>query len=428
VTTEWWTHRVSRTRTSGRYRVHYAASALLSLATLVSGCPAEARPYPGFSGLTATADSAATAGTNPAGATRFHKRAIEAEAMWFDSESKWQSGPVEGGEQSTSKSAGETFVPRVFYIEPLNDRFAFSFTVLGAGFSDDLGEWAGRYFMQQYEALYVSALPSLAFRASDRWSVAGSVTITYASYEQERAVRNIFDPGFGDGKSKIETDSVEYGFGLSALYEPSEYTRWGANYGSSLDTSQDGKNKLSGLGPRTSEVMQQLGIIGAEVNVESTSPQSLFLGVYHEFPNGHAVTIDTAWIDFSNFRLSEFYFNGQAFLESQQNYNDIYALSASYTWPVADRWMLGVGGMATSQMVDDEDRTMALRVDAIWSLGFAAEWLWKPGYRVCASLSYMDFGDAPVTSDPIPGVASFKGEYVDRATYLFQLSLKYGGS
>jgi long-chain fatty acid transport protein len=401
---------------------------LLPLCWLLSGPPAAARPYPGFSGLTATADSAATAGSNPAGATRFHKRAMEAELMWFDSESKWESGFEADGERSTSRSASDTFVPRIFYIQPLNHQFAFAFTVLGAGFSDDLGGWPGRYFVQEYDALYISALPSLAYRINEQWSVAGSVAITYASYEQERAVKNIFDPGFGDGRSRVETDSVEFGFGLSALYEPSEYTRWGVNYASSIDATQKGDNKLSGLGPRTSEVMQQLGIIAAKLEVESTSPQSLFLGVYHEFPNRHALTIDTAWIDFSEFRLSEFYFNGEAFVESDQDYNDVYALAASYTWPATDRWMLGVGGLVTSQMIDDEDRTMTLRLDAIWSLGVAAEWQWKPDYRVNASFSYMDFGDAPVTTDPIPGVGSFKGEYVDRATYLFQVSLKYGGS
>jgi long-chain fatty acid transport protein len=325
---------------------------LLLLAWLLTGAAAHARPYPGLSGLTATADSAATAGTNPAGSTRFSKRAIETELMWFGSESTWESGFEEGGAQTSSRSESDTVVPRVFYIEPLSDRFAFAFTVLGAGFSDDLGEWPGRYFIQNYDALYINALPSLAYRIDEKWSIAGSVAISYASYEQKRAVANIFDPGFGDGKSEIETDSIEFGYGFSALYEPGERTRLGLNYASRIDATQEGDNKLTGLGPRTSEIMEQLGVIGAELEVESTSPQSLFLGVYHEFPNRHAVTLDAAWIDFSEFRLSEFYFNGEGFIESDPDYNDIYALAASYTWPVAQRWMLGVGGLVTSQLVE----------------------------------------------------------------------------
>ncbi|MFV8817114.1 OmpP1/FadL family transporter [Haliea sp. E17] len=386
-----------------------------------------ARPYPGFSGLAATADSAATAGNNPAGSTRLEKRAIEVEAMWFRSESKWESGFEESGDPSTSKSSSDTVVPRIFYVEPINENTAFSFTVLGAGFSDDLGDWPGRYFLREYDALYISALPSLARRLNDKWSVAGSVAITYASYEQERAVANLFDPGYGDGKSRIETDSVEFGFGLSALYEMDAATRLGIAWSSQIDATQEGKNRLSGLGPRTEEVMRNLGVLGADIEVQSQSPQSVLLGLYHEFSNRHAVTIDGAWIDFSEFRLSEFYFNGQGFLASEQKFKDILALAVSYSWPVAERWMLGIGGMVTSQMIDDEERTMSLRLDSIASLGVAAEWQWKPDYCIEASLSYMDFGDSPVSTEPIPGLGTFSGKYVSRATYLLQVSLKYGG-
>ncbi len=399
---------------------------LCLLVTALYAVAADARPYPGLSGLTATADSAATAGSNPAGITRLDKRALEAEIMLFDSRSKWQSG-FENGDTSTSKSSSSTLIPRIFFVEPIDERTSFAFTVLGAGFSDDLGDWPGRYFLREYDALYVSALPSLAYQLDDKWSVAGSIAITYASYEQERAVANIFDPGFGDGKSRIETDSLEYGFGLSALYEISAATRWGVAYSSQIDATQEGRNRLSRLGPRTEEVMRRLGVLDADVEVRSQSPQSIFVGVYHEFPNRHAITIDTAWIDFSEFQLSEFYFNGQGFLESEQKFDDIFAFAASYSWPVAERWMLGVGGLVTSQIIDDTQRTMSLRLDSIASLGVAAEWQWKPDYRIEASLSYMDFGDSPVSTPPIPGMGSFSGEYVSRATYLLQLSLKYGG-
>jgi len=399
----------------------------LMLALAASASTVDARPYPGISGLAATADSAATAGSNPAGITRFDQRAFEVELMWFNSESEWESGIRDGDDLSVSENSGDTIVPRVFYVQPINEQLAFSFTVLGAAFSDDFGNWPARYFLKEYQALAVSAFPSLAFEIDERWSVAGSVAVTYASYEQERAVANLFDPGFGDGKSRIETDSVEFGFGLSTLYQASPQTRWGLTYNSEIDTTQDGGNDLSGLGPRTEAAMQRLGLIGADIEVQSTSPQSVLLGLYHEFANDHAVTIDAAWIDFSSFRLSEFYFDGRGFIESDADYNDIYGLAASYTWPVTDRWMLGVGGLITNQLIDDEDRTMMLRLDAIWSAGVAAEWQWREGYVLKAALSYLDFGDAPVTTDPIAGIGSFAGEYTSRDTLLLQVAIKYGG-
>jgi long-chain fatty acid transport protein len=403
---------------------HLIFAAIVPL-MLASGA-LNARPYPGFTGLAAAADSAETAGTNPAGITRFTGRAMEVEMMWFSSESEWRSEFIETGRKNSSKDSGDTLVPRVFFIQPINDRYSVSFTILGAGFSDDLGDWPGRYFIKSYDSLMVSAFPSLAYRINDQWSVAGSLALSYSRFEQERAVRNIFDPGFGDGKSELEADSFEMGFGVSTLFQQSERTRWGLTYQSEIEPSQDGDNDLSGLGPNTQRVMEQLGIIGADLKIESTSPQSVLGGVYHEFANRHAVTVDLAWIDFSEFRLSEYYFNGEVFAENDINYDDIYAISASYTWPVSARWMLGVGGLVTNQMVDDDERTMTFRADNLWSAGVAAEWQWTESRAVKLSLSYMGLDDAPVTAPNVPGFGTVKGRYRSRDTVLLQIGMTWG--
>ena len=400
---------------------------MVVLSCALSSTEALARPYPGFSGLVASADSAQTAATNPAGITRFTERAAEIEIMWFASESKWESEFSNSGDQFNSKDSNDTIVPRVFYLQPLSDRFSASFTILGAGFSDDLGDWPGRYFIESYDSVLISAYPSLAYRINDQWSVAGSLALSYSSFEQERAVRNIFDPGFGDGKSELETDGFEVGFGASTLYQASQRTRWGLTYQSEIEPDQDGDSDFSNLGPNTEAVMRRLGIIGADINIESTSPQSVLAGVYHEFHNNHAVTVDVAWIDFSEFRLSEYYFNGESFVESEENYKDIYSVSTSYSWPVSPRWMLGVSGLVTNQMIDDDDRSMTLRLDALWSLGVAAEWQWTEDRTVSMSVAYMGVGDAPVTTGEIQGLGSYVGEFKSRDAWLFQLSTSWGG-
>jgi long-chain fatty acid transport protein len=386
---------------------------------------AQARPYSAFTGLTASADSAQSAASNPAGITRLDNRTVEAEILWFSSESTWESQIGDSDAIRSSKDSGETLIPRVFFVEPLNDQFYFSFTFLGAGFSEDFGNWPGRYIIKEYNSVYVSAYPSLAYKINDRWSVAGSVAITYSSFEQERAVRNIFDPGFGDGKSEIETDSVEFGYGLSALYQHSDRTRFGLSYQSEIEPEQEGDNDLSGLGPNTSLALDQLGLLNADITVESTSPQSVRVGMYHEFEDNSAFTVDVAWIDFSNFVLSEFYFNGEAFAETETDYDDIYALMANYNWPIGDRWMMGVNAMATNEMVDDDERTMTLRLDAIWSLGLSTEWRWTDTRTVNLAVSYMQLGDAPVSSAEIPGFGSVNGEYDERYAFLFQFSTSW---
>ena len=49
-----------------------------------------ARPHAGFTGQGAAADSAATAGTNPAGITRFDANIYQLELYTIDSSSTWE--------------------------------------------------------------------------------------------------------------------------------------------------------------------------------------------------------------------------------------------------------------------------------------------------------------------------------------------------
>ena len=395
------------------------------LLTAFAADPAGARPYPMGTGLAASADSAQTASSNPAGIARFSHRAVDADVLWLTSESEWQSGFSGTGGESNARNSGNLVVPRFAIIQPVNERFTTSFTFLGTGISDDLGDWPGRYFIQSYDSVFVSAFPSLAYRIDHRWSVAASAAITYSSFEQERAVRNIFDPGFGDGRSRVEADSVEVGFGLSVLYQSSERTRWGLNYSSEINPSRDADNELSGIGPNTEAVMQRLGLLGADIGIQSTMPRSVVAGLYHEFANGTAVTADLVWIDFSDFRLSEFPFDGESFARSDPSYDDIRALSASFSWPVGGRWMLGVGGLLTNQMIDDDERSMTLRLDALWSLGLAAEWRWTDARNVKVSASYVGMDDAPVSTPGIPGFGSLEGRFTRRDTLLFQVGVSW---
>ena len=395
------------------------------LLTAFASDVAGARPYPLGTGLAASADSAQTASSNPAGIARFSHRAVDADVLWLTSESEWTSEFSGTGGESNTRNSGDLLVPRFAIIQPVNGRLTTSFTFLGTGISDDLGDWPGRYFIQSYDSVFVSAFPSLAYRIDDRWSVAASAAITYSSFEQERAVRNIFDPGFGDGRSKVEADSVEVGFGLSLLYQSSERTRWGLTYSSEINPSRDADNELSGLGPNTEAVMQRLGLLDADLSIQSTMPASVVAGLYHEFANDAAVTADLVWVDFSDFRLSEFYFNGESFARSRSAYDDIYALSASYSFPVASRWMLGVGGFVTNEMIDDDERSMTLRLDALWSLGLAAEWRWTDARSVKLSLSYLGMDDAPVSTPGIPGFGSLDGRFTRRDTLILQVGVSW---
>ena len=50
-------------------------------------------------------------------------------------------------------------------------------------------------------------------------------------------------------------------------------------------------------------------------------------------------------------------------------YDDIWAFSVGYNRPLTDRTRIGFGFMYAGDMVDDDERTMTLRLDSLWSAG-----------------------------------------------------------
>lgn len=396
------------------------------LGLVVAGTAHAGGPYPALTGISAAADDASVAGKNPAGMTRFDSRVKRFELLSFVTDNTWEGSIGDSGDIRTVDSS-TTIVPSGSMVLPFKEKWWFGFTILGSGFSEDYADgWPGRYFIEEYDLIYISAFPSIATKVTDRLSVAGSLALTYTKYDQQKAVANL-DPGAGDGRLDIDADGTTVGFGLSALYEPSERTRFGIIYRSELDTELDGTADFSELTPTTEAVLDQAGLLGARVDITSRSPQAINAGVFHEFSDASAVTIDLAWSDFSEFKLSEIYVNGDQLVESDPIYDDILAYSASYSRPVAERWRVGFGALYVDDMLEDENRTITLRLDSLWSFGVGVEWQWKEKRALSATLNYLEVGDAPLTSPDIPDVGSVTGRFSDRRTVYLQIGMSLGG-
>lgn len=398
---------------------------LLILSGLAIAAAASARPYPALTGISASADNAAVAGNNPAGLTRFDARNMRFEVLSFFTDNTWE-GQLGAGPEFRSEDSSTTIVPSGNMVLPLRNDWYFGFTVLGSAFSDDYGDdWPGRYLIEEYDLIYLSAYPSLAKKVNEKLSLGASLALTYTSYEQIKAVPNV-DPGIGDGQLTIDADGTTVGFSLSSLYEFSDRTRFGLVYRSEIDAELEGKAKFSDLGPTTESILDAAGLLDASVDIDSRTPQAINAGIYHEFADGGAVVFDAVWADFSEFKLSEIYVNGDQLIETSVEYDDIFGFSAGYNRPVSDRWTIGFGALYVDDMVDDDQRTLTLRIDSLWAAGIGVEYQWTPTRAVSATLNYIQLGDAPVTSPSIPLIGSVTGEYSDRGTIYLEVGLSFG--
>ncbi len=81
--------------------------------------------------------------------------------------------------------------------------------------------------------------------------------------------------------------------------------------------------------------------------------------------------------------------------------------------------------MFVDDMIEDENRTLTLRLDSLWSVGFGIEWQLNDRRAITAMINYLQVGDAPVTSPAIPGIGSVTGRFSDRQTIWLQVGMDF---
>jgi long-chain fatty acid transport protein len=296
------------------------------------------------------------------------------------------------------------------------------------GFAEDYdADWAGRYLMEEYTFINITAFPSIAKKVTDKLSLAGSLMLTYTIFEQQKAVLNL-PPGSPDGQMILDVDGTTVGFSASMLYEFNDQTRFGAVYRSELNPELDGSLDFSGLTTTTEDLLQAAGVLDANPTATSRTPQSANVGIYHEFGDTSAITVDVVWMDFSEFSLTEIYIDGDRLIANDPTYEDFFALSMGYQRPLTERTRIGFGAFYTQEMVTDENRTMLLRIDDVWSVGVGIEWQWTRTRVLNVNLNYMQFGDAPTTSPDIPGFGAISGKYTDRGIIFLDASFSWRSS
>jgi long-chain fatty acid transport protein len=286
-------------------------------------------------------------------------------------------------------------IPSVYYVRPfLEDwRFGFSLTV-PAGFGSDYGrDWAGRYYTDRYSLVYVAATPSIAYRINEHWSVGAGVQITYTASESViRIPQGITPVQATDGKLEYEADAVGVTGSVSLLYQFNDRTRIGLVYTGETSTDLEGDLEFSRLGQGSPLRL----LDGQELEVENILPQRVQLGLYHEFESGDYVTLDGFWMDFSEFGTGDISLEGNTVLKPEGIYNDLWAITLGLGFLVDERMTWKVGAMHLSQAVDDDKRTLSIRLDRIFGVGVGFTRRLERNRSLDVNLNLLHMGDAPV--------------------------------
>ena len=387
---------------------------------------AQADVGPALSGITARADDVSTVFWNPAGTTRLKQPELMIQSTVVAMESKFNvdESTHDGGDSNNDPSL--LLVPGIYYGQPIDDRWSAGVSLtIPSGFGNDYGKkWSGRYLSDNNELTFVALTGTLAYKFSEQWSVGGGPIVMYTESKSKARINN---PDLlkerDDGRVKLKEDGVGYGWQLGVLHDFSDTIRIGAVYRAEIEPNLSGKPKYQNLSPIDQKALEKLGIFDRNVNVDFKVPQQVQLGYYQKFKEDWSFTADAIWVDMSEFGI-EHVSVGPDHISFPSEFQDIWVYTAGLRYEYRSDLAFSVGAAYVTSPTTNTDRTFALPLDRVFSVGAGVEWQWND-YEIHSSLNYADFGDGNIDQgkDVRLGAGRVKGSFDYNHAIIFDMQI-----
>ena len=384
---------------------------------------------PAFSGLFATADGAETIATNPAGMARLeeggHAQVALTTIVSIDNYEVDQDKSTESGGNPDDDYFPKA-IPSIYYVNSFNEDWRYGITVnIPSGFGATSGNsWSGRYYSDSFSLVYVSISPALSYRVNEKLSLGAALNVTYNYSESTTRINNDqLDPGTPDGKFEFNAGSFGFSGTISMLYEFTEKTRVGLVYAGESEADLEDDMHFKNLGPNTANLLETAGVKDSKLEVTNIMPQRLQMGVYHEMKGGNYFTLDGVWVDFSEFGTGDVSLDGDKVGAPNGIYDDIWLFTAGYGFPVDAKMTYKVGAMYMSQPVDDDKRTLSMRLDEMYGAGVGFTRKLEGDKKVDVNFDVLYTGKSPVDT----GDSLSRGRVVAESDrpYVFILDVAY---
>jgi long-chain fatty acid transport protein len=248
---------------SGGLKAWPAAAAAVFLGLLLAGIwPADSVRAEGFAVYTLGARNEALSGAvmarkpdssavaaNPALLTRMKSNSLAAGMTVIGTKGAldWESGGRRG---RTGAHSAYYFLPHAFFNYKISDRFFLGigqFSRFGLG-NEYTPDWPGRFNVYKIELLSTSLNPSLAWKATEKLSLAAGIELMYVSLSLRQRVPLV--PGVAEADAFTDkADDLGVGFNLAAHYQFSPQWALGIQYRSPVRIQAKGDIRFQYKGP-----------------------------------------------------------------------------------------------------------------------------------------------------------------------------------
>ncbi|MDO6544491.1 outer membrane protein transport protein [Photobacterium sanguinicancri] len=315
-----------------------------------------------FAGDAVIADNASVLSRNAAAMALFDAPAIslglnviDTDIQVKDIDYKFAGQSVPG--QSNQSVGGTAYVPNIYYIHPINDKFT-----VGGGIYSNFGtktefddSFSANEFGGMTDVKSINFALSVAYRINDQFSIGGGLDVIYGSGKLERSNKMLeagiaAQTGVKGPLLNVDADGYALGWNIGGVYEVNEDHRFGLSYRYSPDLEAEG------------DIHYQLG--GGDLSNEKLNmplPDMAEFSGFHKLNDQFAVHYSVQWIKWSEFdKLAT---TGGTTL-NDYNWKDGWHYALGGTYYLNNDWELRAGYMydtsaqdkKTSISVPDSDR------------------------------------------------------------------------
>ncbi|MCQ4269414.1 outer membrane protein transport protein [Pseudomonas kuykendallii] len=368
-----------------------------------------------FAGRSSSAEDSTTVFGNPAGMARLKRQEVSlgAAAIIAKTDIKDTSG-LPGNGSNDGDMVPFTAVPAGYYVNPLNDKWAFGFGVYAPFglITDYEGGFQGRYFGDYSEVKVVTAQPTVSYRFNDQLSVGLGLTVNRISGKLESAVLNAATPGLNDGRARIKGDDTALGYNVGVLYEFSPQTRAGLTYHSMVDYKLEGDTRITGagFGPFSGSKY--------DASLKLKTPESADFSITHDLNDQWTVYGGATFTRWS--RLESIVVQNDGVpaplagnfgtITEEQNWHDTWAYAIGASYKLNKQWVLRAGLGMDQSPANNQDRSPRIPTGDRKTLSLGFGWSPTEDLTIDVAYSYLKEEDVDINQ-----ASATKGVY--NATY-----------
>jgi len=245
-------------------------------------------------------------------------------------------------------------VPAAYYTRRMNDAWSIGFS-LGAPFGFETkykDTWVGRYegLLSSLESIDLTFASS--FQVSDTFSLGANVFAQFTRAELTQAIdfgtilagptNGAILPQEADGFGGLKGDDWGFGFGLGALWKPTDSDRIGLNYHSEVKHTIEG----DGTFKVPSNILPLLGGLFVDTGgkADFTTPWYINASWWHTVNDRFSFGVDIGYTNWSSFKeLVVEYDNAQPDSVSEFHWKNTWFYSIGGDYRLNERWTVRAG-------------------------------------------------------------------------------------